>query len=122
MATLVHFDIPSDDPERAKKFYADLFGWTFELVPAFQYNLFTTKNPDGSPGVRGGLGKRMAPDQRMQNYFGVPSLDAAMAQVKNLGGKVVSPKRAVPGMGYLANCMDTEGNSFGLWQEDPGAK
>jgi predicted enzyme related to lactoylglutathione lyase len=29
---------------------------------------------------------------------------------------------AVPGMGYLANCMDTEGNAFGLWEENAGAK
>jgi predicted enzyme related to lactoylglutathione lyase len=122
MATIVHFDIPSDDPERAKKFYADLFGWTFDSVPAFQYNLVSTENLDGSPGVRGGLGKRMDPSQRMMNYFGVASIDAAMQQVRNLGGKVVTPKMPVPGMGWLANCVDTEGNSFGLWEENAGAK
>jgi len=32
------------------------------------------------------------------------------------------PKMAVPGWGYLATCFDTEGNAFGLWQEEPGAK
>jgi predicted enzyme related to lactoylglutathione lyase len=30
MPTIVHFDIPADDPERAKKFYSDLFGWKIE--------------------------------------------------------------------------------------------
>ncbi|MGC2569882.1 MAG: VOC family protein [Candidatus Nitrosopolaris sp.] len=30
MPTIVHFEIPSDDIERAKKFYNDLFGWKIE--------------------------------------------------------------------------------------------
>ena len=122
MPTIVHFDVASEDPERAKKFYAALLGWKFDLVPEFQYNLITTTNLDGTPGVGGGLGKRMDPSQRITNYFGVTSLDAAMKQVADLGGKVVSPKMPVPGMGYLANCVDTEGNAFGLWEENKGAK
>jgi predicted enzyme related to lactoylglutathione lyase len=31
-------------------------------------------------------------------------------------------KMAVPKMGYLTNCLDTEGNTFGLWEEDSEAK
>jgi len=122
MATVVHIDVPAEDSERAKKFYSAMFGWKFTLVPEFQYNLFTTENLDGTPGVGGGLGKRMEPSQRMMNYFGVKSIDAAMEQVKKLGGMVHSKKMVVPGMGYLANCMDTEGNMFGLWEENPKAK
>ena len=38
-------------------------------------------------------------------------------EVEKLGGKVVMPKTAVPGWGYLAICMDTENNTFGLWEE-----
>ena len=74
------------------------------------------------PGVGGGMGKRMDASQRIMNYFGVPSIDAAMKQVKSLGGKVLSEKMAVPGMGFLATCMDTEGNLFGLWEETTQAK
>jgi uncharacterized protein len=122
MPTIVHFDIPADDPERARKFYSAMFGWKFDSFPEMQYNLITTKNLDGTPGVGGGLGKRMDPSQRMQNYFGVPSIDAAMEKVKSLGGRLITEKMAVPGMGFLVNCIDTEGNSFGLWQEDPKAR
>lgn len=122
MATIVHFDVPAEDPERAKKFYASLFDFKYQLVPEFQYNLITTTNLDGTPGVGGGLGKRMAPSQHMMNYFGVKSIDASMKQVEKLGGKLVSPKMPVPGMGWLVNCMDTEGNAFGLWEENKGAK
>ena len=122
MATIVHFDVPSNDSERAKKFYAALFGWKFQAVPEMEYNLITTTNLDGTPGVGGGLGKRMDPSQRMINYFGVASIDAAMKQVTALGGTHVTQKMTVPGMGFLCNCVDTEGNAFGLWQEDPKAK
>jgi uncharacterized protein len=31
--TIVHFEIPSDNIERAKKFYNDLFGWKMEKMP-----------------------------------------------------------------------------------------
>jgi predicted enzyme related to lactoylglutathione lyase len=33
MSTIVHFQIPSDNVERSKKFYSDMFGWNFEKVP-----------------------------------------------------------------------------------------
>ena len=122
MSAIVHFDVPAEDPERAKKFYAALFGWKYDLNKEYQYNLITTENLDGTPGVGGGLGKRMDPSQHITNYFGVPSIEAAMKKVKNLGGKVLTDKMAVHGMGYLANCIDTEGNVFGLWEEDAKAK
>jgi len=122
MSSIVHFDVPTEDVERAKKFYSALLGWKFESIPEMQYNLITTTNLDGSHGVGGGMGKRMEPSQRMMNYFGVPSIDAAMKQVTSLGGKVLTEKMAVPGMGFLANCMDTEGNTFGLWEENTQAK
>jgi len=52
MATIVHFDVPSNDSERAKKFYAALFGWKFQAVPEMEYNLITTTNLDGDTGCR----------------------------------------------------------------------
>jgi predicted enzyme related to lactoylglutathione lyase len=32
MPTIVHFEIPADDIERARKFYTDLFGWKIEKI------------------------------------------------------------------------------------------
>src|SRR5512137_1777068 len=116
VSAIVHFDVPADNVERAKKFYSALFGWKFESFPEMEYNLITTANLDGTPGVGGGMGKRMDPSQRIMNYFGVESIDAAMKEVKRLGGTVLTEKMAVPRMGYLANCQDTEGNAFGLWE------
>jgi len=122
MSTIVHFDVPAENIERAKKFYSALFDWKFESFPEMQYHLITTTDLAGAPGVGGGMGRRRDPSQPITNYYGVKSIDAAMKQVRNFGGTVVMGKMAVPKMGYLANCIDTEGNPFGLWEEDAGAK
>jgi predicted enzyme related to lactoylglutathione lyase len=122
MATIVHFDLPADDPGRAMAFYGGLFGWKFEQPEGMEeYYLIETTALDGSPGPGGGLGLRGAPDQRIMNYFGVADLDASLDRVAELGGSVTMPRTTVPGFGYLANCTDTEGNAFGLWEEDPEA-
>jgi predicted enzyme related to lactoylglutathione lyase len=77
---------------------------------------------DSSPVVGGGLGKRGAPEQRIMNYIGVASIDGYVERVISLGGTLTLKKTAVPGFGHLTHCMGTEGNAFGLWQEDPAAR
>ncbi|MFZ2456865.1 MAG: VOC family protein [Candidatus Altiarchaeia archaeon] len=122
MASFVHFDLPADDLARAKKFYESLFDWKFSGVPGMDYFFIEMKDAQGKPGLAGGMGRRDSPEQRITNYIGVDSVDEYMEKVKNAGGKVLSPKMPVPGWGYLAICMDTEGNTFGLWQEDRDAR
>jgi predicted enzyme related to lactoylglutathione lyase len=123
MPTIVHFDIPADDSERAKDFYSRLFGWKFEKpLETMDYYLIETEGLEGEPGPGGGLGKREAPDQRIMNYIGVSSVDEYLEKVEKFGGKILMPKTAVPGWGYLAVCMDTENNTFGLWQDKEETK
>jgi predicted enzyme related to lactoylglutathione lyase len=122
MASFVHFDLPADDLGRAKKFYEALFGWKFSGILGMDYYFIEMKDAQGNVGLAGGMGKRGSPEQRITNYLGVDSVDAYMEKVVKAGGKAVSPKMAVPGWGYLALCVDTEGNAFGLWQEDRDAK
>ncbi len=123
MPTIVHFEIPTDDLERAKKFYAELFNWKIEKYPGpMEYLMITTTNEKGEKAVDGGMMKRQNPQQPITNYIGIPSIDEYAAKVERLGGKVVVPKMAVPGIGYFAMCLDTENNSFALWEDDKNAK
>jgi len=129
MPTIVHFEIPSDDVERSKKFYGDLFGWNIEKIPAdkipegMEYWGITTKDHEGNNAVNGGMMKRMKAEQQgILNYIDVKSVEEYSTKVEQLGGKIVQPKMAIPGMGYLAVCTDTEGNTFGLWETDSTAK
>lgn len=123
MPTIYHFDIPADDLERAKNFYAKLFGWKFEKpLETMDYYLIENEGLEGERGPEGGLGKREAIDQKIMNYIGVSSVDKCLEKVEELGGKILMPKTVIPGWGYLAICMDTEDNTFGLWQEEEEAK
>jgi predicted enzyme related to lactoylglutathione lyase len=84
------------------------------------YSHLDTGGADASPD--GGLMKRMHPGQAIITYFSVPSITRAAARIEKLGGKVCKPKTAVPGMGYLAICADTENNTFAIWEMNPKAK
>jgi predicted enzyme related to lactoylglutathione lyase len=122
MPTIVHFDIPADDLERARNFYKSLFGWKIEQPPGFPYYLIETSALEGKPGVGGGMGQRQQPDEQIKQFFGVESIDTYMEKVEALGGSIVAPRMTVPGWGYLAVCRDTEQNLFGLWEEDKEAR
>jgi len=125
MPTVVHFEIPADDVERAQKFYGELFGWKIEKFTGpipMDYWMIMTGAKTGEMGLDGGMMKRQDPDQRITIYIDVPSIDEYTGRVKKLGGQVCVPKTAVPGMGYFAVCLDQENNGFGLWEVNPQAK
>jgi len=120
-ASIVWFEIPADNPKRAKAFYASLFGWKISPFPGMaDYWHIETGGGDDTPD--GALMARKHPGQPITNYVTVPSLVKAMAKVKKLGGKVCVSKTAVPQMGYFAICQDTEENTFALWEMDKEAK
>ncbi len=116
MPTIAHFDIPVDSLERARKFYSALFGWKLESFSEKDYWMIYA----GEENI-GGMMKRQHPDQKITDYFGVSSVQESSNKVENLGGKILVPKTAVSKMGYFAVCMDTEGNVFGLWEDNPQA-
>lgn len=128
--TIVHFEIPADNPERAAKFYRELFGWDVKKYDdpsgQMEYWMVQTVPTDGQgmptrQGVNGGLMKRMAPDQVLVNYIGVDNVDDYVKKAEKLGAKVHMPKSPVPTMGWFAQLKDPEGNVFAVWQTDPNA-
>jgi predicted enzyme related to lactoylglutathione lyase len=116
----IHFELPADDPDRAAKFYSNVFGWKITKWEGPQdYWLISTGE---GPGIDGGMMRRMHPGAGTVNTVGVASLDESVKSVEAAGGKIALPKMAVPGVGYLAYCLDPEGNTFGMLQPDPAAK
>ncbi|HBY94306.1 MAG TPA: glyoxalase [Chloroflexi bacterium] len=121
MPRVVHFEIAADDPDRAVQFYSKVFEWEFNKWEGPQdYWLIKTGEQD-EPGINGGLFRRGGPVDSV-NTVDVPSLDEAMTRVTTNGGQVVAPKMAIPGVGYLAYCQDTEGNMFGMMEADQSAR
>jgi predicted enzyme related to lactoylglutathione lyase len=122
MPRVVHLEINADQPERAIKFYNEVFGWNItKWEGPFDYWLVTT-GEDKEPGINGGLMKRVNPSSTTVNTINVPSIDSFLDKINKHGGKVIMPKTAIPGIGYHAYCQDTEGNTFGIMQEDTSAK
>ena len=122
MASIVWFEVPADNVERATKFYGELFGWKIEKMSGpMEYWRMDTGGSDGSPD--GGVMKRQNPEHRgITNYIGVASVDESAAKVEKLGGKVFIRKTAVPKMGYFVVCQGMENNVFALWEMNERAK
>jgi hypothetical protein len=128
MARVGHFEIHADDPTRAINFYQNAFDWQFNKWDGPQdYWLIKTGNSD-IPGIDGGLLRRMGPaptDGQAVNAYVCTvisdSLDADLNKITSSGGTIAVPKMAVPGIGWLAYFKDTEGNIFGVMQDDPSA-
>ena len=116
MPRIVHFDIPSDNPERAQKFYQDVFGWEFAKWDGpMEYWMVKTGESD-TPGINGGLARRMTGQIGMINTIDIPSIDEYIIKIQSNGGQILVPKMEIPGVGHYATCMDTEGNIFGIIQ------
>jgi len=127
MPRVVHFEIHADDPARAVKFYEKLFGWSFQKWEGPMEYWMVITGPDSEPGINGGLLKRQGTidGQAVIAYVCtayVPSVDASVTTALENGGTLAVPKMAVPGVGWLAYCKDTEGNIFGMMQADESAK
>jgi predicted enzyme related to lactoylglutathione lyase len=116
----IHFDIPIDQSERAEKFYGNLFGWSFQKVPVPNMEYWVIRAAEGD--ALGGLIQRSDGSQNIINYYTVDSIDEALGKIASLGGVVTVGKTAIPHVGYNAQCTDSEGNSFGLWQNDKEAR
>ena len=127
MPRVIHFEIVADKPERVMKFYKEVFGWEFNKWNGPQDYWFVKTGEDSQPGINGGLTPKTNPQSgatggRVTNSIDVRSVDDFSKKISTEGGKVVQPKMAIPGIGYLAICEDTEGNSFGIIQNDRNAK
>ena len=127
MPRVVHFEIHAAATERAVNFYKTLFGWNFQKWEGpMEYWLVTT-GPDDQPGINGGLVRRQGEidGQAVIAYVctvDVENLDASVQTALDNGGQIALPKMPIPGLGWLAYCKDTEGNIFGMMQNDPNAQ
>ena len=127
MPRVVHFEIHADNPQRASTFYTEVFGWQIQKWEGGgeDYWIITTGVKE-QPGIDGGMVRRRGPTDGTVVIayvctIDVPSLDTFVAKATAHGGSIALPKMAVPGVGWLAYCKDTEGNIFGMMQSDPHA-
>jgi predicted enzyme related to lactoylglutathione lyase len=121
----IYFEIQADDAKRAVAFYSQVFGWKFSEVEGLPVPYWRIE----TGGARGGLLTRPAkipPSGYGTNAFvcsvEVENFDATGKTILGLGGIVALPKFPVPGQCWQGYFIDTEGNTFGIFEVDPNAR
>lgn len=125
MAGSIYFEIQADDSGRALDFYKNVFGWRFEAITGLPVAYWCIET-NGAPG---GLLKRPAkrpPPECGTNAFvrsfEVDNFDAVAKTIQAAGGIVALPKFGVPHVCWQGYFVDTEGNTFGIFQPDENAR
>jgi len=113
--SIVHVEYMSNDPDRTKRFYRDVFGWKFQDMPEMNYSMWEAPT---SPG--GGLMK--TPEGQppsVVNYILAKDIDATMRKISAAGGAILKPKQEIPGMGWWAVFREPGGTVTALYQNLP---
>ena len=124
--SVVHFELPADDLERAQGFYREAFGWDMRSMPGMGYVLVSTAPTDEQGGpqrpgaINGGMLLRQPPISAPVITIEVASVEQALERIEQHGGTVVRGRQPVGDMGFAAYFTDTEGNVVGLWESARG--
>ncbi len=120
----IYFEIQVDAPARAIGFYSTVFGWRFSEIKGLPIEYWHID----SGGMGGGLLKRPAEKPPMRSgtnafvcSFEVKDFDATAKKILGAGGIVALEKLAVPGKCWQGYFIDTEGNTFGIFEVDENA-
>ena len=110
MSQIAWFEVPARDTARARKFYGELLGWQFQPF-------------DGAPDyhIANEAGGAIQPANGRDGvlvYFDVKDINEASARVRDLGGEA-GERQEIPSVGAYAVCVDTEGNTFAIYQNAP---
>lgn len=131
MGRLVHFEIHVNDMDRAKMFYGEVFGWSFQDWSEYAGMPYfgAVTGDENQLGINGALMQRQSPppeaNQPINGFactMGVENYDVTEAKIIEHGGKLAMAKYALPGMAWQGYYIDTEGNIFGIHQPDVNAK
>jgi uncharacterized protein len=115
-------EINTRDPEAAKAFYGEVFGWGFEdreFDGAGTYTIARVGENGfgGLMDMRGNLPDEVPPHWLV--YFAVDDADATVAQARERGGEVPFGPQDIPGVGRFAVLQDPFGAAFAVIQPNP---
>jgi uncharacterized protein len=111
---LCWLEIQAKDIEASRKFYGELFGWTFQEFEAMPgYVMYTP--PAGLPGALSALPESLANAQQTTTpYILTADIDAELAALEARGLKITQPKTPVFDWGFVAMFEDGAGTTYGL--------
>ena len=113
------FEIGTDDPAGAEKFYGDIFGWTIGAVDDDGYRMVAAG--DG-PGLHAGGVLDTAGELPGYAVFGVlvADVDETCRRVQAAGGSIRRPPQETAGGITFAHLLDPAGNQFEVFTMPPG--
>ena len=112
---IVHFEIRSSDPDAARAFYAELFGWAYPPGGFPGYTYVDSGTTEGT--IPGGISPLQGGEPLVTFFVGVQDVAATLEAAAAQGGRVVQPATSVPGVtfGLLA---DPQGQVVGVASQD----
>lgn len=114
---ICYLEIPANRAEDSADFYKSIFGW--KVRERGDGNLAF----DDTGSVSGTWVKESdrTPDEQTRVYIMVDSIEDALRQIEQAGGKILTPRTDIgPNMGAFAAFADPVGNEFGLYEEPKG--
>lgn len=121
------FEIYVSDIDRAKQFYSKVLGNQFQDVTppgeadaSMKMSFFSSMEETGM-GVSGALiempGTKADGNNHLNTvvYFACEDCAVEESRVESAGGKIFQPKMSLGEHGFCSICIDSEGNTFGLY-------
>lgn len=115
------FELPVNDMDRAKQFYASIFNIQMadNMEMGSSLMSFFPFETDAS-GATGTLIKQesyIPSHEGTMVYFSVTEIDDILPKITNSGGKVLNEKMSIGEHGFVAHFEDSEGNRVALHQQ-----
>ncbi|MFC2078853.1 VOC family protein [Candidatus Bipolaricaulota bacterium] len=113
-----HIEMMTNDLAASRKFYEDVFQWTFQLIPGMEgYALFST--PSGLGGGMNASDMAEPPtDKGPIIHLEVADIEATLQMIEASGGKTLVQKTKISDeFGYYAVFLDSVGNRMALWSQ-----
>jgi len=113
----VHLELATPDLAKAKSFYGDMFGWSFDdqqMGPDMIYSLF---RPDAAP--FGGMYTMPGAPPAWLAYIGVDDIDEATEKAKSLGATIVRDVTEIPHVGWMTIFVDPTGATIAIFEPMP---
>ena len=108
-------ELMTRDAEKAKRFYADTIGWTYEAMPMPDGTYWVAKMGDTTVG---GIFPMSGPDfegvpEQWMSYLAVDDVDARLKKATAAGAKIMKPPFDVPNVGRIAIVQEPGGAVLG---------
>ena len=114
---VVHFEIIGRDGEALRRYYGELFGWTFDADNPMNYGIVTRESNVNADGIGIGGGVSEGPEGysgHVTFYIEVPDVEASLAKAETLGGtRMMGPERIMDQFD-IGLFTDPEGHVVGV--------